>query len=148
MSDYNLKRRPVVALAGRPNVGKSTFFNLLSKKQKSIVHEHPGVTRDRIVGHITRPELDLEFDLVDTGGLFYGEDLLMEDIKTQTERALSDADVILHMVDCKSGLLPDDKRVAEQLRMLNKSVILVANKSDSDKLAQNSVEFYELGYKN
>lgn len=136
---------PRVALLGRPNVGKSTLFNLFSKKQKSLVHEHPGVTRDRIVAEVERE--GVPFDLIDSGGLFFGEDPLMEDIRGQTELAIEEADICLHVVDAQAGLLADDQRIAKFLRETSKPQILVVNKADTDKTINAASDFYRLGAK-
>lgn len=133
---------PKIALVGRPNVGKSTLFNLLSKKRKSMVHAEPGVTRDRLLADIPG---DYPFTLIDTGGLYDGDDRLMSDIQGQTEKALEEADLLLWLVDAKAGVLVDDHRIADRLRRVSKPVWMVVNKADTEGLKAEAPAFYELG---
>lgn len=135
-------KRPLVAIVGRPNVGKSTFFNKVCGKRISIVKDMPGVTRDRIYG-------DAEwcgnlFSLVDTGGLDFGsDDEISRHIISQAQIAVDLAEVILFFVDGRSGLTNSDREVADFLRKSGKPVVLVVNKLDNNEV-ENSYEFYEL----
>ncbi|MFR6056793.1 MAG: GTPase, partial [Eubacteriales bacterium] len=135
--------KPIVAIVGRPNVGKSTFFNKVSGKKISIVKDTPGVTRDRIY-------VDVEwcghyFTLVDTGGLeLKSEDEMWKHIKKQAETAIETADVIILFTDVKSGLTGADADVAQKLRVSGKPVVLVVNKMDTYR-PELLYEFYELG---
>ena len=136
---------PIVSIVGRPNVGKSSLLNILAKERISIVEDTPGVTRDRVSAVI---EMDGKyFELVDTGG--YGiedHDNLTEHVESQIMSALVQSDVVLFVVDIRSGVLPLDVKVAQLLRKEKLDVILVANKSDSPDLDSNSGEFYKLGF--
>lgn len=135
--------KPLVAIVGRPNVGKSTFFNKISGKRNSIVLNVPGVTRDRL--YADAEWCGVTFTMVDTGGIeINSEDQMWRHIKAQAEIAVETADVILFFVDGKQGLTADDRVVAEYLRKSNKDVIVVVNKLDNNELEQ-SFEFYELG---
>ncbi|MCR5417698.1 MAG: ribosome biogenesis GTPase Der [Lachnospiraceae bacterium] len=137
--------RPIVAIVGRPNVGKSTFFNAIAGERIAIVKDTPGVTRDRIYADVTW--LDKTFTLVDTGGIEpdSGDEMLSR-MRTQAQIAIDTADVILFMVDVKQGLVDADDKVADMLRRSHKSVILVVNKVDSYEKQQMDVyEFYNLG---
>lgn len=138
-------RKPIVALVGRPNVGKSTLFNRLVQKRIAIVEDTPGVTRDRVDGQVEW--LQHEFLLIDTGGLIpESEDIMHQEIFKQAELAMEMADVILFVVDGKHGLLDDDRVVADLLRRTDKPVILVVNKIDhKESHEMNVYEFYELG---
>lgn len=137
--------KPVVAVVGRPNVGKSTFFNYLAGKRISIVEDTPGVTRDRIYTDIEWRGRN--FTLIDTGGIEpYSEDKIMQQMKRQAEIAIETADVIVFMVDLKDGLTASDKEVATLLRKTQKPVILVVNKVDKvGDLPLGAYEFYNLG---
>lgn len=135
---------PIVAVVGRPNVGKSTFFNKVVGRRVSIVEDTPGVTRDRIYaeaewsGHF--------FALIDTGGIEPDStDVILSQMRTQAEIAMDTADVILFMVDGKDGLTSSDREVAGMLMRTGKEVILVVNKIDSPKLPDDFYDFYELG---
>lgn len=135
--------RPLVAIIGRPNVGKSTFFNRMAGKRLSIVQDMPGVTRDRIYADVEW--CGYSFSMVDTGGLeINSEDKMWMHIKQQAEIAIELADVILFFVDARAGLMPDDYDVAKFLRKSRKPVILVVNKCDNDKV-DSAYEFYNLG---
>ncbi len=135
--------KPLVAVVGRPNVGKSTFFNKVVGKRISIVEDMPGVTRDRI--YADAEWCGYSFTLVDTGGLeINSNDQMWGHIKQQAELAVELADVILLIVDGKSGLLPDDFDVAKLLRTSKKPIVLAVNKIDS-KSAQSAYDFYKLG---
>ena len=121
--------KPIVAVVGRPNVGKSTFFNYLAGRRISIVEDTPGVTRDRIYTEIEWRSK--KFTLIDTGGIEpYSEDIIMQQMKRQAEVAIETADVIIFMVDAKDGMTATDKEVATMLRKSNKPVILTVNKVD------------------
>lgn len=135
----------VVAVVGRPNVGKSTFFNFVAGKRISIVEDTPGVTRDRIYTDVEWR--GKKFTLIDTGGIEpYSEDEIMQQMRRQAEIAIETADVILFMVDGRDGLTATDKEVAVMLRKTNKPVILVVNKVDRVGEPPAEVyEFYNLG---
>ncbi len=137
--------KPVVAIVGRPNVGKSAFFNMVAGKRISIVEETPGVTRDRIY---TEAEWrSRKFMLIDTGGIEpYSPDILMQQMKRQAEIAIETADVIIFMTDIKTGVTAADKEVADILRKAGKPVVLTVNKVDSVGEAPPEIyEFYNLG---
>ena len=136
--------KPIVAIVGRPNVGKSTLFNRLIGAPVAITEDTPGTTRDRLYGDTEWN--GREFAVVDTGGLSPGEDERMaRAIREQAEVAMDQADVILFLVDAKEGLTADDVAVAELLRRTAKPVVLAANKADSAKRRLSATEFYELG---
>ena len=137
--------RPIVAVVGRPNVGKSTFFNYIAGKRISIVEDTPGVTRDRIYTEIEWS--GRKFTLIDTGGIEpYSEDQIMQQMKRQAEIAIDMADVIVFMVDAKDGVTITDKEVATMLRKTKKPVILTVNKVDRVGDPPPEVyEFYNLG---
>ncbi|HEY6287382.1 MAG TPA: ribosome biogenesis GTPase Der [Ktedonobacteraceae bacterium] len=148
--------KPLVAIVGRPNVGKSTFFNRMIGERVAIVEDMPGTTRDRIYGDTDWN--GREFTLIDTGGLELGSDIpvgqvgldgqpgdIMKRVRAQAELAIEEADVIIFMVDAQAGITAADDEVADLLRRTQKSVILTANKSDNAKLRQDVVEFYSLG---
>ena len=121
--------KPLVAIVGRPNVGKSTFFNKITGKRISIVEDVPGVTRDRI--HADAEWLGHEFTLIDTGGIDpHSEDLLLSQMRMQAQTAIDLADVICFFTDAREGLTEDDKDVADLLRRAGKPVLLVVNKVD------------------
>ncbi len=138
-------RYPIVALVGRPNVGKSSLFNRFAKNRKAIVDPTPGVTRDRHYEQVTLEEKT--FILVDTGGIENdGKELMAGLIREQTMQAMREADVILFMLDGKEGLMPVDYEVADHLRRTEKPVYFLINKVDSPDLEQQLVpQFYELG---
>ncbi len=139
------KGKPIVAVVGRPNVGKSTLFNALAKQKISIVKDTPGITRDRIYADVTW--LDKAFTLIDTGGIEPdSKDIILSQMREQAEIAISTADVILFMVDVKQGLVDADAKVADMLRRSHKPVVLVVNKVDNfDKYMADVYEFYNLG---
>lgn len=134
----------IVAIVGRPNVGKSTFFNRLIKRRDAIVDSVSGVTRDRNYG---KSEWNgKEFSVIDTGGYIKGSDDIFEaEIRKQVELAIDEADAILFMVDVEEGITPMDEEVAKLLRKVTKPVILVVNKVDSAKRTNDALEFYNLG---
>ena len=135
--------RPVVAIVGRPNVGKSTLFNRLIGERRAIVEDVPGTTRDRIYG--TAEWNAREFSLVDTGGLDDTRAEIPKAVRRQAEAAIAESDLVLLLVDAKSGIVPVDHDVADQLRRSGKPVILAANKADSWRGEAQAAEFYELG---
>ncbi len=137
--------KPIVAIVGRPNVGKSTLFNALAGERISIVKDTPGITRDRIYADITW--LDKYFTMIDTGGIEpESKDIILSQMREQAEMAIEAADVIVFMVDVKQGLVDSDSKVADILRRSSKPVILVVNKVDSfEKYEADVYEFYNLG---
>ncbi|MFL5588319.1 MAG: ribosome biogenesis GTPase Der [Ktedonobacteraceae bacterium] len=148
--------KPLVAIVGRPNVGKSTFFNRMLGERVAIVEELPGTTRDRLYGDTDWN--GREFTLIDTGGLEFGSGIpvgqvglngqpgdIMKNVRSQAELAIEEADVIVFMVDARSGITAADEEVADLLRRTQKPVILAANKADNAARRQDAVEFYSLG---
>lgn len=136
--------KPFVAIVGRPNVGKSTFFNRIAGKRISIVEDTPGVTRDRI--YAEAEWLNKEFTLIDTGGIDpRSSDVILKQMKLQAELAVDIADVILFFVDAKQGVVPADYEVANMLRKAGKPIITVVNKADNKKDEENMYDFYALG---
>lgn len=135
---------PVVAIVGRPNVGKSTLFNRLLGQRKAIVEDLPGVTRDRNYSEVTR--FDKPFMLIDTGGFEpVSEDRLLIQMREQSQLAMEEADVILFVLDVRQGLTPSDIEVAGMLRRVEKPVLLVINKVDGERQESALGEFYGLG---
>ncbi|TDN87133.1 GTP-binding protein [Salegentibacter sp. 24] len=134
----------IVAIVGRPNVGKSTFFNRLIQRREAIVDSVSGVTRDR---HYGKSDWNgRNFSLIDTGGYVVGSDDIFEaEIDKQVELAIDEADAIIFMVDVESGVTPMDEDVAQLLRKVDKPVLLAVNKVDNNKRLENAVEFYSLG---
>ena len=137
--------KPVVAIVGRPNVGKSTLFNALAGEMISIVKDTPGVTRDRIYADVTW--LDKEFTMIDTGGIEPdSKDIILSQMGEQAQIAIDTADVIIFITDVKQGLVDADSKVADMLRRSGKPVVLVVNKVDNfDKYMADVYEFYNLG---
>jgi GTPase len=148
--------KPLVAIVGRPNVGKSTFFNRMLGERVAVVEDLPGTTRDRIYGDTDWN--GREFTLIDTGGLEFGFTIpvgqvglngqpgdIMKNVRSQAELAIEEADVIVFMVDARSGITAADEEVADLLRRTQKPVIVAANKADNAARRQDAVEFYSLG---
>lgn len=137
--------RPIVAIVGRPNVGKSTLFNILAGSRISIIEDTPGVTRDRIYADVEW--LDRKFTLIDTGGIEPDtSDVILSQMREQAQIAIDTADVIMFLTDLKQGLADADAKVADMLRRSRKPVVLVVNKVDNFQKDEQSVyEFYNLG---
>ena len=137
--------RPIVAIVGRPNVGKSTLFNALTGERISIVKDYPGVTRDRIYADVTW--LNTQFTMIDTGGIEPdSKDKMLTYMREQTQIAIDTADVIIFLVDVRQGLVDADHKVADMLRRSAKPVVLVVNKVDNfEKQMPDVYEFYNLG---
>ena len=136
--------KPIVAIVGRPNVGKSTLFNIFANSRISIVEDTPGVTRDRL--YATAEWLDHEFMMVDTGGIeIMNADAIAVSIRQQAQIAIAEADVILFVCDARSGITTEDADVARLLRQSKKPIVLAINKADSPKQEMNTFEFYNLG---
>ena len=160
-------QKPVVAIVGRPNVGKSTLFNRLAERRMAIVDDIPGTTRDRLATEVEWT--GVVFDIIDTGGLdptqvgpgkgqeplSIGSHQFIDEIRSQAEIAIQESDAILFVVDGQSGITPADREINESLRKFQQikdgeaypPVLLVVNKCDNKKSRQNAVQFYELGYK-
>ena len=137
--------KPVVAIVGRPNVGKSTLFNALAGEKISIVKDTPGVTRDRIYADVSW--LDRDFTMIDTGGIEPdSSDIILSQMREQAQIAIDTSDVIIFITDVRQGLIDADSKVADMLRRSGKPVVLVVNKVDSfDKFMPDVYEFYNLG---
>ena len=139
-------KKPVVALVGRPNVGKSTIFNKIIGKKISIIEDTPGVTRDRIYGNVNYK--NYKFHLIDTGGIDLEDTKFNEEIKIQATLAIEEADVIIFVVDAKEGITSNDLVVKEMLLRQDKKVIVAINKVDSKESKEHLYDFYELGFDN
>ncbi|HEY8240957.1 MAG TPA: ribosome biogenesis GTPase Der, partial [Kiritimatiellia bacterium] len=147
MSGTSPKR--VIAIVGRPNVGKSAIFNRIAGKRIAIVHDMPGVTRDRVACAVTWDEQ--RFELIDTGGLGFldrkaTDDVIVSETARQVDVAIADAAAILFVVDITAGLVPLDKEVARKLHASGRPVFIAANKADTDRLDDKAEEFKSLGY--
>ncbi|MGN6184937.1 MAG: ribosome biogenesis GTPase Der [Thermoanaerobaculia bacterium] len=137
-----------VVIVGRPNVGKSTLFNRLSGRRRALIHDMPGMTRDRLTGIVALDD-GRRYELTDTGGLEYGEtpmSAFADEIKQQAQLALRDADFILFVVDGASGVLAEDREIAQDLRSESAKTVLIVNKVDRRDAEENVPEFYELGF--
>ncbi|BAM47365.1 ribosome biogenesis GTPase Der [Amphibacillus xylanus] len=137
-------RKAVVAIVGRPNVGKSTIFNRLVGERISIVDDIPGVTRDRIYSKVEW--LSNEFHLIDTGGIELGDEPLLVQMREQADIAINEADVIIFMVNVREGITAADEEVAKILYKSNKPVVLAVNKVDNPEMREEIYEFYSLGF--
>lgn len=136
---------PIIAIIGRPNVGKSTLFNRLAQKRRSIIHPMAGITRDRI--YETVNWAGRQFILIDTGGFIpESEDKIQSAIREQVKIAIEEADLILFLLDMKDGVTQMDREIAAMLRTASKHVLLVINKCDNEQQELNQYEFYELGF--
>ena len=137
--------KPMVAIIGKPNVGKSTFFNYIVGKRLSIVEDKPGVTRDRVYGEASWRGRN--FMLIDTGGIEpKSDDIILKQMKDQANIAINIADVIIFLTDLKQGVTAADEEIAQMLRKSKKKVVLVCNKSDNiGKTSDDIYEFYNLG---
>ncbi|MGG3574967.1 ribosome biogenesis GTPase Der [Bacillus gobiensis] len=136
--------KPVVAIVGRPNVGKSTIFNRMAGERISIVEDTPGVTRDRI--YSSAEWLNYSFHLIDTGGIELSDAPFMEQIRQQAEIAIDEADVIVFMVNGREGVTSADEEVAKILYRSKKPVVLAVNKLDNTEMRMNAYDFYSLGF--
>ena len=137
-------KKPVVALLGRPNVGKSTIFNRLVGRKISIIEDTPGITRDRIYGMVEKD--GYKFHLIDTGGIDLSNNSFNDEIKVQASLAIEEADVIVFVVDGKEGLTANDLAVKDMLKKSHKKVIVAINKCDNSIVETTQYEFYELGF--
>lgn len=137
-------KKPVVALVGRPNVGKSTLFNRLMGSKVAIIEDIPGITRDRIYGTVNFN--NYVFHLIDTGGIDLSKEKFNDEIKVQAELAIDEADVIVFIVDGKEGLTSNDLEVKDMLIKSGKKVIVAINKIDSKLAREHMYDFYELGF--
>ncbi len=136
---------PLVAIIGRPNVGKSTLFNRLTGSRKSIVGDEPGITRDRIYGIVEWRTK--EFELVDTGGIVPDDEAIIpSNIFKQADFAISQSQAIIWVVDARDGITPLDEEIGILLRNLGKPIFIAANKSESNKVAEEAAEFYKFGF--
>src|SRR5215218_5302525 len=136
---------PLVAIVGRPNVGKSTLFNRLIGERRSIVGDEPGITRDRIYGEVEWN--GKKFSLIDTGGIVPDDDAVIPaNILKQAGMAIDEAEVLIWVVDARAGITQLDEELAALLRSTGKRVVVAANKTDSSKLESDSGEFYRFGF--
>src|SRR5690606_13118753 len=136
--------KPVVAIVGRPNVGKSTIFNRIVGERVSIVEDEPGVTRDRIYG--TGEWLTNQFHIIDTGGIDIGDAPFLDEIRQQAEIAIEEADVIIFIVNGREGVTTADEEVGKILFRSKKPVVLAVNKVDNPEMRADIYEFYSLGF--
>ena len=136
--------KPIVAIVGRQNVGKSTLLNRVAGKPLAIVEDSPGTTRDRVFINVSWR--GVEFMLVDTGGIELDpRTTIAQGVKEQIEAAIAESDAIIFLLDAQSGMIASDLETADMLRRINKPILVVANKADNTKIASSAVEFYELG---
>ena len=145
MANRNLKQ---VVIVGRPNVGKSTLFNRLSGRRRALIHDMPGMTRDRLTGIVALDD-GRRYELTDTGGLEYGESPMSafaDEIRGQAQRALKDADFILFVVDGAAGLLAEDRDIAQDLRPEASKTVLIVNKTDRKDAEEAVHDFWALGF--
>jgi len=136
--------KPIIAIVGRPNVGKSTIFNRIVGERVSIVEDIPGVTRDRI--YSSGEWLNVDFNIIDTGGIDIGDEPFLEQIKQQAEIAIDEADVIIFLVNGRDGITAADEEVAKILYKSKKPVVLAVNKVDNPEMRELIYDFYALGY--
>lgn len=137
--------KPIIAIVGRPNVGKSTIFNRIIGDRLAIVEDKPGITRDRLYGRGVW--LDQEFSIIDTGGIeIDGEDEILRSVRVQAELAIEEADVIIFMVDAKAGVTSTDEEIAQILFKSGKPIVLAVNKVDNIQRQEEIYEFYSLGF--
>ena len=136
--------KPVVAIVGRPNVGKSTIFNRIVGERVSIVEDIPGVTRDRI--YSSGEWLTYDFNVIDTGGIDIGDEPFLEQIRQQAEIAIDEADVIIFMTNGREGVTAADEEVAKILYKSKKPVVLAVNKVDNPEMREQIWDFYSLGF--
>ena len=136
--------KPVVAIVGRPNVGKSTIFNRIVGERVSIVEDVPGVTRDRI--YSSGEWLTYDFNVIDTGGIDIGDEPFLEQIRQQAEIAIDEADVIIFMTNGREGVTAADEEVAKILYRSKKPVVLAVNKVDNPEMREQIWDFYSLGF--
>jgi len=134
---------PTVAIVGRPNVGKSTLFNRIIGERLSITDDEPGITRDRI--YSKAEWLTREFNIIDTGGIDFNDAPFIHEIKSQTEIAIEEADLIVMLCDIRSGITDDDLYIARMLYKADKPVVVAINKADDVNLTDTMYEFYSLG---
>jgi len=140
-----VSRLPVLVIVGRPNVGKSTLFNRLTRSRRALVHDLPGVTRDRIVGDAERPGGG-RVTVIDTGGLLSeDEDRFLPLIRSQAETALEGSDAVVFLLDGNTGLVPEDRDIAHMLRTIEKPVVIAINKADRRDVELQAQEFHRLG---
>lgn len=135
--------KPIIALVGRPNVGKSTLFNRLTNSRDALVADHSGLTRDRIYGDVTL--YDTDFTVIDTGGLTRQSDSMSDLMRKQAQLAIEESDLVFLLVDGRSGLIADDQAIANNLRNIGKPVILVINKGEGELKEIMAADFYSLG---
>ncbi len=133
-----------VGVIGRPNVGKSTLFNRITKSKKAIVENFPGVTRDRLYEKVEYQ--DKSFNIIDTGGITLENETFNEEIKIQAEIAMDESDIVLFVVDGQVGVTKEEELIAKLLRKKKKDIIIVVNKVDNEKILENIYEFYQLGF--
>ncbi|MEA2569827.1 MAG: GTPase [Acidobacteriota bacterium] len=137
-----------IVIVGRPNVGKSTLFNRLARKRRALTHDLPGMTRDRLSDIVTM-DGGRRIELTDTGGLEYGDSPMSafaDEIRSQARQALASADLILFVVDGATGILPEDRDIATDLRSESSRTLVLVNKIDRKDVEENATEFYELGF--